>query len=353
MKILLLYKNGNLVLKRDVNEYKDCIKYSIEYFGGKEKFDEIGKALSIRIYFVELKEKIKGSIIKVHNDGKVQKKETAVIWSFKGKYKDADIDLTLFDVGDFVYTFWDLLSILLNQDNKKTIENLKFSLSVKPKGGSLTQKQKVILFFSKDGNWGKIWKYSDLREAMKKDGLEMIGRGIEGERPREVRYMLGYPFITSEQDKKVPDGSCIVEYPFPTMPRNERRIPDVTLEKADWSELLEILNKTPKLVRCYSCGLFEGETNKIGQKTKFEKGHLMVLTMGGDASKQNIIGICKYCNSEQKNIFSYDKSTGKKIYHPIPFVKKLDYKSKVDILKYLLSYMKKEDVKKLVEAVLK
>ena len=134
------------------------------------------------------------------------------------------------------------------------------------------------------------------------------------------------------------------------MVRNERRNANISLNKEDWSELLSILKKDSKKLRCFWCGLFEDETNKIGQKTKFEKGHLIAhLSAGGDASKENITAICKYCNSLQKDIFSYDTNTGKKIYHIIPFLKNQQYKEKMEAIQFLLKHLKKEDIKKEIE----
>jgi len=70
------------------------------------------------------------------------------------------------------------------------------------------------------------------------------------------------------------------------------------------------------------------------------------LSAGGDSSKENITAICKYCNSLQKDIYSYDKDTGKKIYHVIPFLKNQKYSEKRLALSFLLSHMKKEDIAK-------
>ena len=96
---------------------------------------------------------------------------------------------------------------------------------------------------------------------------------------------------------------------------------------------------------------FEDETNKIGQKTKFEKGHLHAHLAGGDTSEENITAICKYCNSFQKDMFSYDPSTGKKIYHLIPLVKNQLYQEKIEVLTYLLNHMKRKDVIDLIKKI--
>ncbi len=352
---VLVYQNGNLVFHKNVKNAQESMQVVSKYFEEKDTtLQEALKILSIKLYFVILsRDNIQGTITRILPSGKLKKKETAVLWYFKGNYKNNPIDLELIDTGDFVYTFWDLLEIYLAQKNITTIKDLDFKISVKSKKDVYTEKQKLILFFSNKQNCGKQWKYADLTEAMRKEGLEMVGRGIGGERAREFRYMLGYPFITSEQNKNVQDGYCTVEHPFPTMERNERRNPNVTLKKEDWSELLDLLGKDPKKLRCYSCGLFKGETNKIGQKTKFEKGHMIALTAGGDISEENIMAICKYCNSEQKNIFSYEPKTGKKIYHLIPFMKDQKYQDKLKVLEYLLKHIKEKDARKIVIDYLK
>jgi 5-methylcytosine-specific restriction endonuclease McrA len=350
VKKVLAYKNGTLVFLEDVNSIEDCAKKLDLFFKkNKSSLKQELDSFSIRIYLVEIdnKNKIVGKITKVKGD-KLQDKETAVRWNFKGIYnKSIQVNLELIDNSDIVYIFWDLIEYFLQKKSKDLIEKLEFSLSVNPKKEGYTEKQKLILFFSKKENC-KMWSYNELREAMSKANLTMSGRGIEGERPREFRYALGYPFITNEVDKKVPDGSVYVPYPFPILPRNERRNANVDLDKKNWSELLEILNKNPILLRCFECGRFEGETHRIGTKTKFEKGHIQGHLAGGSSSKENIFALCKQCNSDQKDIYSYDMKTGKKIWHIIPFIKNRDNKEKIEVLKFLLQHLKKEDIEKVL-----
>lgn len=354
-KYVLMFQNSQQKLFELVNSESECVEKVKNYFENQGKsFDQVLKSFSIRIYIVHIivqqSQNINCQIISLSNKGKSLDKDKAVIWDFNGKYRNRDINIQLIDKKDVLYAIWDTLEHILGQTNIETIKDLKFNLDVKTKKkGSYNQKQKLVLFFSKEGNWGRRWKYEEVREAMRKEGLSMIGRGIEGERPREFRYDLGYPFLTNEQDKNVPDGSCEVTYPFPTLPRNERRNPNVNLDRKDWSELLEILRSDTKRLRCYECGLFENETNKIGQKTKFQKSHLESHLTGGDTSEENITSICQYCNSEQKNIYNYDKDTGKKIYNTIPFLKTRDYKIKIEALCYLLEHLKREDCIKIIK----
>ena len=353
-----MYENGNIKLFTETKDAEDCVKQTKSYYTNLgTPFEEKAKAYSIRIYFVEINERIKNNInceiISVLHNAKTQNIKTAVVWQFKSEYKDKKIQIRLTDKMDILYAIWDVFEKIMGQENTKTIKELKFNFVVTPKVSTdgYTSKQRLTLFFSKEGNWGKLWKYTDLRIAMAKAGLAMEGRGIEGERPREFRYQLGYPFITNETDKNIKDGHCIVHFPFPTLPRNERRNPNMNLDKDDWSDLLEILKREPKKLRCYECGLFEEEKNKVGQSTKFQKSHLESFLTGssGDASKENIVAICQYCNSKQKNLFNYDKHTGKKLYNCVEFMKVRDHNTKLEVLTFLIKTLKKEDIKKIID----
>lgn len=353
MSYVLMFQNAQQKLFKPANNVPDCLIKVRAFFEEQGKnYDGILKAFAIRIYIVHIAEDDDGvtncKITSILPTGKVQNEEKAVIWKFQGTYKNRKIYIKLIDKKDVLYAIWDMLEHILGQSNIETIKDLTFDLNVDSKNEEYTSKQRLGLFFSKPGNWGRLWKYSELRAAMSKEGLAMEGRGIEGERPREFRYDLGYPFLTNEQDKNVPDGSCICKYPFPTMSRNERRNATTNLSKEDWSELVGILQKDPKRLRCYECGLFEEETNKIGQKTKFNKGHLEAHLAGGDVSDENITAICQYCNSEQRDMFNYDKDTGKKIYNTIPFLKERDYATKIKAFIYLLEHLKSEDCKRII-----
>lgn len=358
MGFILLYQNAQQKLFTDAKDKVECIKIVKEfYLKTGNTLEKVSEIYAIRIYFVNIidlsKNKLVAEIVALSNQGIPQKVETATIWEFNGKYKDKEITIKTIDKKDITYHIWEVIEYFLKKPITDIIPDLVFTLKVKTKKNKeYNQKQKLILFFSKKENCGKLWKYSEVRKAMSKEGLDMVGRGIEGERPREFRYDLGYPFITSEQDKKVPDGSFIVLQPFPTFPRNERRLANINLEKSDWTELLDILKTDSKKLRCFECGLFEGESNKIGQKTKFELGHLQTHSSGGNVSKENIVAICKYCNSEQKNIFDIDPITGKKVYHIVPFLKTRNYSEKIIALRYLCGHLKKEDVLRIVKEIM-
>jgi len=238
MKSVLMYQNGVQRLFEPSKNYSEALNKAEDYFKQKKtSLKEISLAFTIRIYFVDIDDnsKISGTITKILPSGKLQKESKALKWEFRGKYKNLKISIDLIDNKNTVYPIWDVLGAILHQDHRKTINDLDFTLNVNSSKDSYTEHQKLILFFSKKENCGKLWKYDDIREEMEKSGLAMSGRGIEGERPREFRYMLGYPFLTSEQDKNVPDGFCKCRYPFPIMERNERRNATISLSKEDWS----------------------------------------------------------------------------------------------------------------------
>jgi len=347
MKIIV-YKNGEVDGNFELSQPADVFpllnsKYTLKGLAWRSD-------LLIRVYFSEVvkeKGKIDIKLRRVNNlNGRLIPEEGSKGWNIELEYGDTKVYGEIFDNTDqTVYVLWEEIQKETKLDLTKEIDNLTFKVISKRK--DLTQKSKLVLFFSRKENCGKLWKYSDLNVAMEKEGLKLDGRGIEGERPREFRYAMGYSFKTNEKDKNVPDGYCLVESPFPFGRRNERRVANVDLEKTDWSELLAILKTNPKFLRCKICGLFEGETNRIGQKTKFQKGHFISHLSGGDASNQNIFAICQYCNTEEENIYDIDPKTGKKVWNLIPAINKTDYKSKLLILEFLLKHLKKSDIKKL------
>lgn len=306
------------------------------------------KDLSIRIFrerVITYNKTTKIKLFRFTNKGKpININSTkAKHWEIRLKYKNKKIIADILDSTDItIYALWESIKRNLNIDLNKEISKIDFKVELIK--GKLSQKAKLVLFFSNKANCKKLWKYNDLREAMKIAGLEMVGRGIEGERPRELRYAMGYSFITSEKDKKVPDGHCLVLSPFPFGSRNERRNATLHLDKKNWSELQKILKNNPKRLRCGICGLFEGETNRIGQETKFQKGHLISHLSGGNISKSNMFAICQYCNTDQLNLFDIDSKTGKKIWNLIPVISRRDYRTKLEIFRFLKKHLKKVDV---------
>ena len=119
-------------------------------------------------------------------------------------------------------------------------------------------------------------------------------RGWGGERPREVYYKLGFPLYTPKIKKQLKMSERLFECPFPICRINPER-------KA-------IVSGICNEVKCFTCGLKEGETNIFGNICNFEKGHFDPHINGGDVLAGNQ---CKWCNSFYKDKISWNAQTGK------------------------------------------
>lgn len=354
----LIYINGV-----PENEEFDTFEKVKNYLLTKYKSEEAWKKNIItRIYFRETviqKDLTTINIIKVNNNtGNLEdhtSQSSKARWVINFKYKNLfNISAKIFDKTQMktVYIIWDEIVKLTKLDLDKEIQDINFQ--VINHCGEQTQHSRLIEFFSDVNNCNKIWKYSELNEEMEKKNLKLVGRGIEGERPREFRYMMGYEFITSEKDRNVPEACCKVISPFPTKNRNERRNADVDLTKKDWSETLGILNKNILQLRCVFCGRFENETNRIGQKTKFQKGHLTSHLSGGDVSEKNIIEICQYCNTFLSDYFDIELENFKLSVNPFKAVEKSSKKIRTEVLEQLITKnFKKEEIQKILDSILK
>jgi hypothetical protein len=345
----IYYDNGNFVEEISCNSLDGVFKHI------DEKYEKVGVDwrvdVTIRIFQVEIK-KLKNqtviNVIGIHNKHsrliRIDKPESKS-WKIELSHNSSmfnPIQSKIHDSTDVtIYVLWEVIRGVIKYDLDEIIKDITFE--VEKVKGKPTSKSKLIQFFSNRLNCNKLWKYSDLVQEMDKQGLKLQGRGVEGERPREFRYALGYTWRTNDIDKNVPDGSCIVRSPFPFEPRNERRAVTHNLNKENWSELLNILTDDPVKLRCFVCGLFADETNHTGQITTFQKGHGMAHLEKGNNSESNIIAICRYCNSEQGNIYNLDPATGKKTYNIIPFLQKRNYGEKLKAFKYLKDHLKKED----------
>lgn len=350
MPTYIYYDNGMMQEILDLKSTKELIDHISSTY--KKRNMDWKKDVGIRM-FQEVVTKENSSytvkMYRINNAGKrvdVEANKTKQ-WGIDLTYKTINIQSDLYDKTDVtIYVLWESIKRILKIDLDQNLRDLNFT--VKLKKGDLTLKGKFILFFSKTENCGRFWKYGELNEAMDRVGLKFTGaRGIGGERPRECRYALGYDWRTNDQDKNVPDGSCMVGSPFPFGRRNERRQSAYNLEKKNWNNLKDELNKNPKRLRCFVCGLFEGEVNHIGQKTVFQKGHGLSHLSGGKVTQDNLVAICRYCNSEQKDIYDIDLKSGKKTYRVIPFLKNRSVREKREAFKYLVKHLKKEDVDKM------
>jgi len=119
-------------------------------------------------------------------------------------------------------------------------------------------------------------------------------RGWGGERPREVYYKLGFPLYTPKTNKQLKLSERLFECPFPICRINPER-------KA-------IVSDTSIEMKCFTCGLKEGETNIFGNICNFEKGHFDPHINGGDVLSGNQ---CKWCNSFYKDKITWNAKTGK------------------------------------------
>ena len=354
--MFLIYING----VPEIEEFTSFEKVT-SYLSTKYKSAEAWqKNIITRIYFREIitrEDLTIINIVKVNNkNGKLEDYSTSIArWKVIFKYKNLyNITAQIFDKTQMktIYIIWDEIVKFTKLNLDEEIKNLDFK--VINVCGEQTEHSRLVEFFSDTNNCNKIWNYSKLNLEMEKKKLKLVGRGIEGERPREFRYMMGYQFITSEKDRNVLEACCKVISPFPTKNRNERRNADVDLIKKDWSETLNILNKNILQLRCIFCGRFENETNRIGQKTKFQKGHLTSHLSGGDVSEKNIIEICQYCNTFLSDYFDIELENFKLSVNPFKAVEKSSKKIRIEVLEQLITKnFKKSEIQKILDDILK
>ena len=352
----LIYQNGKPShLLENQNDFKKILDFLDRNYKSREFWEN---NLIIRIYKAITYESNNETLIEISSVNKkgIDKKNSHPNWTINFSYKKIiNIKAKLWDRKiqmKTIYVLWDCIRRKCNFDLDKEIKNIEFE--VINSSGKQTQHSKLVEFFSKKENCNILLKYSEVTKMMTNIGLVMVGRGIEGERPREFRYAMGYEFITNDKDKSVPSKYCKVLSPFPTQNRNERRAANADLEKKDWSETFEILKKNTKQLRCFYCGRFEGETNRIGQKSIFQKGHLKSHSSEGDTSDNNIIEQCQYCNTFLSDYFDFDPDTLKATVNAEKAVEKTDYKTKIKILDNLLTkQIDKNNLEKILKKFLK
>lgn len=119
-------------------------------------------------------------------------------------------------------------------------------------------------------------------------------RGWGGERPREQVYKKGFPLYTSATKKSLKNCERLFECPFPICRIN----PDRKAVVSDVSSTL----------KCFTCGVKEGEKDKFGKEVSFEKGHYDPHILGGAETAGNQ---CKWCNSFYKDKVIWNLDTGK------------------------------------------
>lgn len=327
----------------------------------KSDFEDKGidwkNALTIRLYeyFTEEKEENQFDIFVNCLNVKTLKKKKNLksVWKVNIQFKDTakKYSATLFDGGaqlnKAIYVLWDVLDKVSDRDCKKEYDDKNnLDLDIQFSGKKLTSHAVLTLFFQKKERC-KIWDYRDLEDAILEanpdwEFRKYEARGLGGERPREWKKHMGYEFITNDKDRNVPDGKVKINSPIPTKERNERRAANFDIEKTDWSELVEELYKKPEQLRCWFCGLFEGEINRINEKTHFQKGHLESLSSGGDVSEENIAAQCYYCNGLLNDFFDVEKDTFKLRVNPIKAIEKQSEGKRIEVLEFLLKTMIKK-----------
>ena len=118
--------------------------------------------------------------------------------------------------------------------------------------------------------------------------------------------------------------------------------------------VLKIFQSLLKRIPKWNTSMIENETNRIGQKTKFQKGHLTSHLSGGDVSEKNIIEICQYCNTFLSDYFDIELENFKLSVNPFKAVEKSSKKIRTEVLEQLITKnFKKEEIQKILDSILK
>ena len=156
-------------------------------------------------------------------------------------------------------------------------------------------------------DWAKILKcilnlnnYNTVMNIQELEDLVKLNdkRGWGGERPREIFYKFGFPLYTPKTKKYLKNRERLIECPFPICKINPNR-------KA-------IIMKSLTEVKCFTCGLKEGEISIFGNICNFEKGHFDPHILGG---AEKAAHQCKWCNSFYKDKITWNSETGKPIFN--------------------------------------
>lgn len=157
-------------------------------------------------------------------------------------------------------------------------------------GKQLSSNLLVIKHLLNLGCYNEILNIEDLERDCKLTD----NRGWGGERPREVYYKYGFPFMTSAHMKTLKPKQRLMRCPFPTENINPKR-------KA-------IVQNQDGIKKCFTCGVKDGENDKFGNVCKFEKGHFEPHIIGGDSTASYQ---CKWCNTFYKDKITWSVETGK------------------------------------------
>lgn len=145
-------------------------------------------------------------------------------------------------------------------------------------------------------------------------------RGLGGERPREIYYKFGFPFLTPATQKSLRNGQRIFVHPFPTKRINPHRRAKIPSGKTDTKQ-------------CFLCRRQEGDDNPLGTPTALEKGHLIPIMV----DREEVVSIwqCRWCNTFFKDKIIWDSHTLKPAFHEYAIIRDMKKPKLIAILKTL------------------
>jgi hypothetical protein len=143
-------------------------------------------------------------------------------------------------------------------------------------------------------------------------------RGLGGERPRELNYKFGYPYFTSSTKKFLNNNQRIFICPFPIEIINPER-------KA-------IIINNDDIIKCFTCGIKNGENNIFGKLCQFEKGHLTPIKC---LNTTKSYWQCKWCNTFYKDKIIWNETTNKPEFNCYAIIRDMKKCEIISIIKKL------------------
>ena len=226
-----------------------------------------------------------------------------------------------------------LFTLMLINYNVKTFEELKpffdnkisFSVEFLNDKAKYTEHLKLlVLFLNMDcGTYDGSFLEAELKN---KYNLELSGRGIQGERPRELKYKFGFPIYSHYTDKSLKMNEYKVVSKLPYLPKNTSR------------KAINIIDNK----KCFTCNRQEGDKNIWGEVCRFEKGHLNPVNVDNNSVKS--YNQCKWCNTFYKDYINFDMEKQKIKINEYAIIRDMPKKKLKKILKEL-NYDIKIDIK--------
>lgn len=190
----------------------------------------------------------------------------------------------------------------------------KWSINISSIKKDLPDWAKILKCILNLSNYNQVINIQELEDLVKLNDK----RGWCGERPREIFYKFGFPLYTPRTKKYLKNGERLIECPFPICKINPNR-------KA-------IVMKSLKEVKCFTCGLKEGEMSIFGNVCHFEKGHFDPHILGGTEKAAHQ---CKWCNSFYKDKITWNEETGKPIFNSYAILRDAPKNEIIEHLKQL------------------